>query len=282
LLSGGLTIFGILALVYCRLSRRGTAIFLYGKDILNATGNPIGRPLLLLSQLLADVVVTNSRYTASLLAGFARLKAQVLYPSVEPNIGAKVLSAEPRERSILFVGRLIKRKGVDDLIDAFRIIANSDPNLRLDIVGDGPERKPLEQLAADLTLGSRVTFFGTLKGQALFDKYRQCAVFVMPSKSLDQDVEGFGTVFLEAGLFAKPAVGTRSGGIPEAVLDGITGILVDEADASELARGLQSILTDKGLARTLGEKARKRVLEEFTWEKGADGLVSILKLTKHR
>jgi phosphatidylinositol alpha-1,6-mannosyltransferase len=147
----------------------------------------------------------------------------------------------------------------------------------LEIVGDGPERTKLERLVADLGLEEKITFFGGLRGDALHDRYRLCNVFVMPSKTMKDDVEGFGTVFLEAGLAGKPSVGTRSGGIPEAILDGETGILVEEGDVQELASAIKRILADANLGLRLGVGARTRVLSEFTWEKSADCLKGMLR-----
>ena len=277
LLSGGITIFGNMLLLYCRMRRKRTAILLYGKDILQARKGRLGKVLLFTSQLLTNRIVTNSRFTASLLPRYFQREIALLYPSVDPGIQRPV-SAKVSSRSgmILFVGRLVKRKGVDDLISAFHLLLSDNPTARLEIVGDGPERMNLEKLVADLGLGQRVTFLGSLKGRALNEKYLECDVFVMPSRTMKDDVEGFGTVFLEAGLAGKPSVGTNSGGIPEAVIDGETGILVPEADINELASALKRVLADGALGRKLGENARRRVLAEFTWEETTRRLVKIM------
>jgi len=121
-----------------------------------------------------------------------------------------------------------------------------------------------------------VTFFGSLRGTPLVERYQLCDVFAMPSRTLKDDVEGFGTVFLEAGLFGKPCVGTYSGGIPDAILDGETGLLVKEGDQKQLANALRTILTDKALATRLGACARERVLSQFTWAETTGQLVQIV------
>jgi phosphatidylinositol alpha-1,6-mannosyltransferase len=97
----------------------------------------------------------------------------------------------------------------------------------------------------------------------------------MPSRQTATDVEGFGMVFLEAGFFAKPSVGTRTGGIPEAVIDGETGVLVPQDDVNALRDALSLLLKDKPLARRLGEKARERVLSEFSWEKATSRFLTM-------
>ena len=104
----------------------------------------------------------------------------------------------------------------------------------------------------------------------------------MPSKTTRVDVEGFGTVFLEAGLFGKPSIGTTSGGIPEAIDDGETGLLVPEGDVRLLSQALEKLLLNPGLSQRLGQNARKRVIEGFTWEIASERLVSMLEPAKRR
>ena len=277
LLSGGITIFGNAMLLFSHLWGKRTAILLYGKDILQARKSRLGRALMFTAQLLTDRIVTNSRYTASLLPSYFQSKVSLLYPSINPGSQQEAgTKASHESEMILFVGRLVRRKGADDLISAFHFLVRNHPAARLEIVGDGPERTGLEKLAADLGLGEKVRFLGSLRGEALNERYRDCDVFVMPSRTLKDDVEGFGTVFLEAGLAGKPSVGTRSGGIPEAVVDGVTGILVEEADIPGLASALGKILEDTELRQRLGENARSHVLAQFTWERTGQKLIDIL------
>jgi phosphatidylinositol alpha-1,6-mannosyltransferase len=164
-----------------------------------------------------------------------------------------------------------------DLLDAFRLVLNDFPDAQLEIVGDGPEKGQLERLVADLGLVGSVIFFGSLRGDPLSERYRNCDVFAMPSRTLKDDVEGFGTVFLEAGLFGKPSIGTFSGGIPEAVIDGETGILVSEGDVRGLAQALRRLMSDEALRSELGSNARDRVLARFTVQKAAEQLAAILE-----
>ena len=161
-------------------------------------------------------------------------------------------------------------------MDAFKLLSEELPDAVLEVVGDGPERRNLERLASDLGLGGRVSFAGTMKGEPLYRKYASCQVFAMPSITLEDDVEGFGTVFLEAGLFGVPSVGTFSGGIPEAIDANVTGLLVREGHVEEVAAALKRLLTDAGLAQTLGRNARARVQTRFTWAESAKQLVGSL------
>jgi glycosyltransferase involved in cell wall biosynthesis len=277
LLSGALTLFGMLVLFYARLTGKKSAIFLYGKDILEARTSPFGRIALFVSLMLSRKVATNSRFTASLLPKRLSRKISFLYPGVDPRLLQEIPQRKKRRNSktVLFVGRLVERKGVDDLLHAFKLLLLDLPDVELEIVGDGPDLGRLKKLAQDLGVDSCVRFLGELHGVPLFERYSECDVFVMPSRRTKRDVEGFGTVFLEAGLFSKPSVGTFSGGIPEAVLDGKTGLLVAEGDVEGLKRSLLQLLSDEKLNLRFGAEARRRVLSNFTWEKATDSLVSM-------
>jgi phosphatidylinositol alpha-1,6-mannosyltransferase len=278
LLSGGITLFGNILLLYCRARRKRTAMLLYGKDILQARKSLLGKALLHTSQILTNRIATNSRFTASLLSGYSQRKIALLYPSINPELQRAAGLRTPVERgTILFVGRLIKRKGVDDLIEAFKVLRRDLPKARLEIVGDGPERPALMDLVNRLGLLDAVTFYGSLRGEALYRRYQECDLVAMPSRTMKDDVEGFGTVFLEAGLMGRPSVGTYSGGIPEAVTDEVTGLLVKEGDIDGLAAALCRLISDEDLRERLGSNARARVLRDFTWEATTTKLETILR-----
>ncbi len=261
---------GLLYLIYGKLMGIKNGISLYGKDILSSKSKPQNAFLLMLTMFLAYRIGVNSRATGKLLPKFFLHKTAVLYPSVKFRIPKPYKQNEkiPRkEKTILFVGRLVKRKGLDDLIRAFKLTLQSVNEAHLTIVGDGPEKEVLVKLVQTLGLKNKVTFTGSLVGDSLERQYKKCDIFVMPSKRTKTDMEGFGMVFLEAGLFKKPCVGTWSGGIPEAVLHGKTGILVPQGDVKALKDAILLLFTDEKLAKKLGENGYKRVISKFTWEK---------------
>lgn len=279
LLSGALTLYGMMILFYARWKGIRTLALFYGKDILSAKQSFSASLALRLSPRLAKKIVANSRYTAGLLPKKFSKKIEILYPSVDPSIAKESPASdiEKKQDTLLSVGRLVKRKGVDDLLRAFSLVLKNLPNTQLEIVGDGPELTYLKNLAIQLGVDSDVTFFGMLSGPPLYQRYRECDIFVMPSKTSKTDVEGFGTVFLEAGVFAKPSIGTFSGGIPEAIKDGVTGLLVQEENIEKLAEAIEKLLTNKPLAREMGENAKKMVLTEFTWEVMTHDLYTMLE-----
>lgn len=287
LLSGALTLYGMLLLFYASRKSIKTLVLYYGKDILSAKNTLSGSIALRISPRLTRKIAVNSHYSATLLPKKFGNKIDVLYPAVDPSIldefeellerDTGVDAPDPGHKTILFVGRLVKRKGVDDLLRAFRIVLRQFPNVSLEIVGDGPESYSLQGLTADLDISRHVKFFGSLSGRTLYQRYKNCDVFVMPSRASRVDVEGFGTVFLEAGIFSKPCIGTFSGGIPEAIKNGITGLLVPEGDIENLSKSLERLISDPDLAQRLGNNAKKVVSTEFTWEHSTRRLLSILE-----
>lgn len=273
LVSGSLTMYGLYMLTICRVLRVRSVAFLYGRDLLSAKNNFLELFLLTCALNLADKVAVNSNFTRSMLPRGAS-KSVLIRPAIHPEMlsFARTSTSVEQEGRILFVGRLVKRKGVDVLLNAFAELVSSRPDVELDIVGDGPLMLPLRNQAERSGVGGKVSFHGALTGPRLHERFAHCTVLALPSRSTLDDVEGFGTVFLEAGVFGKPVVGTRTGGIPEAVLDGKTGLLVPDGDSHALAEALQRILSDQELRVRMGREGRARVISQFTLSTAVDAI----------
>jgi phosphatidylinositol alpha-1,6-mannosyltransferase len=164
------------------------------------------------------------------------------------------------------------------VIRALPRLRESIPEVNYLIVGDGPYRPQLESLAEAMGVQDHVIFAGQVPTEELPDVYALSDVFVMPSRERLEvdDVEGFGIVFLEASACAKPVIGGRSGGIPEAIVDGVTGLLVDAHDPEDIGNALARLLTDRDLAIRLGQQGRLRVVHDFDWARVADQVEGIL------
>jgi colanic acid/amylovoran biosynthesis glycosyltransferase len=168
--------------------------------------------------------------------------------------------------SIMFVGRLVKRKGVHTLMKALSLLRKKNLPVHLTIAGEGPEEQPLKRLAEELKLPVR--FLGAQTSAQIRDLLRGAAVLCAPSTTAGGEVpEALGLVILEAQAMSVPVVATRNGGIPEAMQDGETGLLVDEDSVSDLAAALGRILGDDELSRRLGERARAFVCDRFDIER---------------
>jgi len=188
-----------------------------------------------------------------------------LDPALDRLASSPAFSPAEDRPELLTVSRLWAeelQKGVDRALHAFARVAPRHPGARYRIVGKGSDKPRLESLAASLGLADRVIFEEDLSDRELADRYRTCSVFVLPSGQ-----EGFGIVFLEAMRFGKPCVGGRAGGAPEAIEDGRTGLLVGFLDSAALEAALDRLLGDPELRRRMGEAARQRVFESFTFER---------------
>jgi phosphatidylinositol alpha-1,6-mannosyltransferase len=162
---------------------------------------------------------------------------------------------------LLTVARLVERKGHMKVLDAMVEL----PNTKYVIVGDGPMREKIEMRIAELGLVERVTIMTDVDDEDLPVLYADADIFVMPTTQSSVDREGFGIVYLEANLFGLPVVGTRTGGVAEAILDGKTGVLVDDT-TDDLVKALQALIDSPELRASMGSRGRVRVLEQFTRE----------------
>ena len=161
---------------------------------------------------------------------------------------------------ILCVARLIEKKGVDTLLRALAELRSRRPALRAEIVGDGPLRNDLEQLAADLGLAGRVRFLGALPSTDVDAAYSRAAMVVLACRvGTDGDRDGLPTVLLEAMARGLPVISTAVAGIPELVLHEQNGLLVAPDDPAQLSGAIERLLADPRLARSLGRTGRHTV-----------------------
>jgi glycosyltransferase involved in cell wall biosynthesis len=154
-----------------------------------------------------------------------------------------------RRSGVLFVGRLTRQKGVHDLLRA-AVLAPPAP---LTVVGSGPEESGLRALAAELGLAERITWLPTQPQERLASLYREAQLVAVPSHE-----EGLGLVAVEAGLCGAPVVGYASGGLPDVVEDGTSGVLVPAGDVPALARAIGLVLGDPERAARLGAGGAER------------------------
>jgi len=212
----------------------------------------------------SDRVVAISNYTAGELRELADVPIEVIpYTASLPEVNASS-AARHGAGPVLFVGRLVERKGVAHLIEAIARLGPTGP--QLEIVGEGPERPALEALAHRLGVAQQVMFRGKVAPHELQASYARAAVCVLPSV-LDArgDTEGLGVVLLEAMNHGTPVIASRVGGIPDIVEDGVSGLLVPPGDADALAAALRRVGDDPALAHRLGQSGRRRLREQFSW-----------------
>ncbi|MFL0579362.1 glycosyltransferase family 4 protein [Dietzia sp. 179-F 9C3 NHS] len=179
---------------------------------------------------------------------------------------------------IVCLSRLVPRKGQDVLIRAMPEIVRRAPGALLVVVGGGPYRKTLEGLARRHGVADRVVFTGRVPAEEIVDHHRMADVFAMPCRTRGGglDVEGLGIVYLEASACGVPVVAGRSGGAPETVIDGRTGLVVDGTAVGEVADAVAGLLTDRPRASSMGVAGRNWVLERWRWEDLGRGMARVL------
>ncbi len=186
-----------------------------------------------------------------------------LHPGVTPD--ASLAERYRGKQVILFVGSLKKshdHKGLDILIKAFAQIRADHRGARLVVVGGGDGLPAFQELASREGVTAEVDFAGRVTDEALAQYYKLASVFAMPSTNRS---EGFGMVFAEAGAVGVPVVGTRVGGVPYAIDDGKTGLLVQPGSVGALAGALETLLSDPDLAARLGKAGAARAAAESDW-----------------
>jgi phosphatidylinositol alpha-1,6-mannosyltransferase len=184
------------------------------------------------------------------------------------------------KKVIVSVGRLVHRKGQDSLIAALPEILQRHPSAHILLVGEGPYRKHLEKMVADLKVDDAITFIGRIQHADLPRYICVGDIFAMPSRSrlAGLEVEGLGIVYLEASACELPVIAGISGGAPDAVLEGETGICVDGTNPSEIARAVISLLDDPLRASAMGKRGREWIYSNWRWEIWAGNFIELLKL----
>jgi phosphatidylinositol alpha-1,6-mannosyltransferase len=252
-------------------------VYAHGNEILDVLQGTLPRERVALQT--ADRIVANSRFTAGLVeqAGVDRRRIHVIHPGcdagrfrprpVDRALRERLLGAHAKGPVVLTVGNLVERKGHDMVIQALAQVIRQVPDTTYLVVGDGPYRDDLDRLARAAGVRDHVVFAGRVDADRLPEIYALSDVFVMPSRirSTTRDVEGFGLVFLEANACGKPVIGGRTGGIPEAIVDGKTGFLVEPESVPDIAGRLATVLTDPELAAEMGRQGRSRVQTGFSW-----------------
>lgn len=173
------------------------------------------------------------------------------------------------------VGRLVPRKGVDRVLEALPEISKIIPNCHYVIIGQGPYRATLEKLVQERKLEKQVTFLGEVDEETKQRWLVASDLFIMPSRMIEGDYEGFGMVYLEAGLHKKPVIAGRGGGVGDAVLDNVTGLMIDGNDIQEIAQAVIKLYQDTDLRTRLGQAGYERALS-LTWSQQINKLYSAL------
>jgi glycosyltransferase involved in cell wall biosynthesis len=228
----------------------------------------------------SDGVTAISSYTAKEIEEIVPRQISIIPygASVQEKEYKDPMSQTPsNQKNILFVGRLVERKGVPYLIEAFgEVLRKIDAVLT--IVGEGSEKEKLEELVKSKNLENKVYFPGFVQQEELKNYFQKCDVFVLPAiVDSKGDTEGLGVVLIEAMNYKKPVIASNVGGIVDIIIDKKTGILVPEKDSKKMAEAIVNLLADEEQALRLGEEGFRFVKDNFNWDHVTGHLVALYR-----
>jgi len=233
-----------------------------------------------------DLITTNSTHTDLLVQKCLSSAASNTFVipmgiNIPDFLNNRKSSSDNCRKEILYVGRLIFWKGVQILIEAFSQILKTQYDCILIIVGDGPIKGDLEELAYNLHISSSVSFSGNISQKDLNYRYSKANVFVLPSINYMEQTEGLGVVLLEAMASGVPVIGSNIGGIPDIIKNEINGLLVPPGDPEALASAIMKILNNPELAEKFAQEGLRTVQERFSWDKISDQFIEIYQEVLH-
>lgn len=275
--------FSLIAAIASLLARKPLVVMAYGTFSVLPLHCRLERPLLRFVYWKAARIISLSTYTQRRLAGLTEARKVTVIPGGVDyerfNTESEVPAAgRVNGRFLLSVGQLKERKGFDLCVRAFRLVAPDFPGLRYDLVGDcGDEAyvRSLRQLIGDDA--DSIHLLGPVDDETLLQLYQHCALFLLtPRTDRAGHFEGFGLVYLEAGACGKPVIGTSECGAEDAILDGQTGLLVRPDDVEGLSAALRSLLSDRDLARKLGDEGRRRA-KQLSWSRTAEQIAAVYR-----
>ena len=226
-----------------------------------------------------DSLTYLGEFTGSAIAGALSRKSSEKMVKIAPGIDTdhfKPLDSKDLRKSlglehkkvIVSVGRLVHRKGQDFLIKSMPLILAQVPNAHLVLIGQGPYLKHLQSLVAKFRLHENVSFIGRIQYQELPQYICAGDIFAMPSRSrlAGLEVEGLGIVYLEASACGLPVVAGASGGAPDAVIESVTGYVVEGTDTQQISKRIVELLLDEELRKKMGDAGRQWIVKDWRWE----------------
>ncbi len=216
----------------------------------------------------------NRRHLASVVGPEAASRIVRLYHGLDLNSFGGMRPSKRSGSLLLAVAQLMERKGLRYLIDACRLLIDRGHAIQCEIIGAGPLRGELDRLIRQLDLGEVVALVGPQPYSEVINAYRRALAFVLPCiVASDGDRDGIPNVILEAMAAGLPVISTPVSGIPEVVVDGVTGLLVKEADSAAIADAVEQLLAHPDLATRIAEGGAAFVRREFDLNRNVDRLL---------
>jgi glycosyltransferase involved in cell wall biosynthesis len=244
--------------------RAPLVVSVHGGDVLYTAGRvPDGEQAVRGALAEARLVLANSDGIAELARAHGALETRVVHLGTDLPSAARPPRRGGTAQTLVTVGHLVARKRHADVLRALAVLTPRHPTLRYAIVGAGPERQSLEDLAVRLEVAERVDFHGQLPHEQAVELARSCTLFVMPSTE-----EAFGVAYVEAMAGGVPAIGCRGEPGPEEIAaagDGL--VLVPPGDIERLTQRIDELLSDPHRLHEVRQRARATVAANFTWER---------------
>ncbi|MCD4704886.1 glycosyltransferase family 4 protein [bacterium] len=288
---GELLPLGTVAYIINKLFKIPYFVSLHGLDIKLAKQNK--KKSYLAKKILKNskFITVNSKCTKNLLRGFISDtdKIKIIYPGINSNFNQIDLEKKEKiqkqynpdcQKIILTVGRLVKRKNQELIINTIAKFKKELKNVLYLIVGNGPEEKYYKSLITSHELNNNVKILTNINFEDLPYFYDLANIFIMISKLSKSDIEGFGIVYLEAGIFKKPVIAANQGGSLEAILNNRTGILIDDHNKKLLKEKILELLNNKNLSNKLGDNAFQRIQNNFLWKNISKKLIKNINLSR--
>jgi len=274
---------GLVAWAVARLTGRPVLIYAHGEEL---TGWGRGGKFKAMCFVLrrADALLANSDFTRETLIDLIGVdpgRVELTYPTVDENrfrpdlAGADLrvaIGVAGGQKLILSVGRLMRRKGFDNVIRALPVLRLQGIDAHYAVIGIGENHDYLKGLAAELGVTDRVHLLGHVSYEDLPRWYCASDLFAMPNRDIGGDTEGFGLVYLEAAAAGRPALAGTAGGTASAVVDGVTGLRVDGEQIDAITDAFARLLGNPEEAERMGRNGRERVLENYTHQRRVDQL----------
>ncbi len=273
---------GIIGVISGKLLSKKIVFMMHGAEVFVLGKNPLLKFVL----RNVDFLISNSTFTEEKTLEVYPVKNHcVISPGVDvnrfypqskiPDLREK-LNISPEDFFILTIGKFIQRKGIEYLIEAINIIVHEKniKDIQLRIGGRGPLKSKYQDMIKKYELNNHIDFIGYIPDTDLPSYYTEADLFVLPSiVDDDGDTEGLGVVFLEANACGTPVIGSKVGGIVDVIEDGYNGFLVAQKNPYEIAEKIKELSEDIDLCKWMGNNGRKKVVEQFNWEKVSEKII---------
>jgi phosphatidylinositol alpha-1,6-mannosyltransferase len=262
------------------------SVFIHGTDLNMAQAKSRRRWLARRILAGAENIICNSSFAGKLAEKFigASAKIKIVNPGIEPGNASDQKTIENLKTKygladklvLLTVGRLVSRKGIDKVLESMPLALQRIPNLFYAIIGNGPDLVNLRSQISNYLLDKSSAIITDATDEERDAWYDLCDIFVLAGRQIKGDVEGFGIVYLEAGVHGKPVIAGDTGGVRDAVVDGLSGLVIDATNAENIALAIVRLAADRALRERLGEQGRVRALDEFSWQRQAKKIYDII------